>query len=98
MINFRKLRQDFSSNVLKEGKELFEKRCVTCAKVLQLDTSIIKLGCRVQGAFDNFYESEIEIDRTESIAIDSNCDCSYSFDCQHIAASLFYLEEKKESV
>lgn len=94
MLNFRKLRQDFPSNVLKEGKQLFEKECVISAKVLLLDAKIIRLGCSIKGAFDNLYESEIEINRIESIAIDSNCDCTYSFDCQHIAAILFYLEEK----
>lgn len=94
MLNFRKLRQDFPANVLKEGKQLFEKQSIINAKVILLDSSIIRLGCRVKGAFENLYESEIEIDRIESIAIDSNCDCTHNFDCQHIAALLYYLEEK----
>lgn len=94
MLNFRKLRQDFPSNVLKEGKQLFEKQCVTGAKIVLLEPEVIRLACRVKGAFDHLYESEIEINRIESIAIDSNCDCTYNFDCQHIAALLFYLEEK----
>lgn len=92
MINFRKLRQDFSSNILKEGKELFEKNSILQAKILHLDGNIVRLAARVKGAFENIYECEIEIDRHESMAIDSNCDCPYTFDCQHIAAFLFYLE------
>jgi len=94
MLNFRKLRQDFPSGVLKEGKHLFEQKCIVSAKVVQLDVETIRLDCRVKGSFENLYESEIEIDRIESMAIDSNCDCTYNYDCQHIAALLFYLEEK----
>lgn len=92
MLNFRKLRQDFSSAILKEGKELFDKLCVASAKILHLDGNSIRLSSRVKGAFDNVYECEIEIDRSESAAVDSNCDCTYTYDCQHIAALLYYLE------
>lgn len=92
MLNFRKLRQDFSSNILKEGKDLFDNNAVVGAKILHLDGSSIRLSSRVKGAFENVYESEIEIDRTESSAVDSNCDCTYTYDCQHIAALLYFLE------
>ena len=44
------------------------------------------------GSFDNCYESELEIDRNESVMIDSDCDCSYKYDCQHLAAVLLHLE------
>lgn len=98
MLNFRKLRQDFSSAILKEGKELHDKKLVASAKILHVDGNTIRLSCRVRSFFDNVYESEIEIDRKESIAVDSNCDCSYSYDCQHIAASLFYLEEHFDKI
>lgn len=92
MLNFRKLRQDFSSNILKEGKELFDKQSVVGAKILHLDGGSLRLSARVRGAFENIYECEIEIDRNESIAVDSNCDCTYTYDCQHIAALSYYLE------
>jgi len=98
MLNFRKLRQDFASSILKEGKELYDKKLVLSAKILHLDGKSIRLSCRVRSLFDNVYESEIEIDRKESIAIDSNCDCSYSYDCQHIVASLFHLEERFDEI
>ena len=98
MLNFRKLRQDFSSNILKEGKELFDNEAVVGAKILHLDTSSIRLSSRVRGAFENVYESEVEIDRNESIAIDSNCDCTYTYDCQHIAAVLYYLENNLNEI
>lgn len=98
MINFRKLRQDFSSNILKEGKELHEKRKVISAKLLRLDGTSLKVAGRVLGQYDNCYESEIEINRTECETVDSNCDCPYNYDCQHIAALLFYLEENIDKI
>ncbi|MGD2170154.1 MAG: DEAD/DEAH box helicase [Chlamydiota bacterium] len=98
MLNFRKLKQDFSSNILKEGRELKEKKKVVFAKILKVDNDSIRLGAKVMGNYDNTYESEIEIDRFESQAIHSNCDCSYRYDCQHLAALLFYLEEKMDSL
>ena len=96
MLNFRKLKQDFSSNILKEGKDLHEKSKVVSAKILRLDNDTIRLGARVLGNFENSYESEIEIDRFESQTIHSNCDCTYRYDCQHLAALVFFLEEKMD--
>jgi hypothetical protein len=93
MLNFRKLRQDFSATVLKDGKKLHEQGQVVQAKLLGLTGKTLKVGASVRGAFDHVYESEIEIDRNESEAIDSNCDCSYKYDCQHLAAVLCHLEE-----
>lgn len=93
MLNFRKLRQDFSSTILKQGKDLYEKKMVTTAKLLHIDSSVLRLSGSISGSFSNNYESEIEIDRDDSSTIDSNCDCPYSYDCQHLAALLFHLEE-----
>jgi SNF2 family DNA or RNA helicase len=98
MINFRKLRQDFSSNITKEGKDLFDKQKVVSAKLVHLDGKIMRVSGRVLGQYDNCYESEIEIDRQECEAIDSDCDCPYNYDCQHIAALLFYLEENIDKI
>lgn len=92
MLNFRKLRQDFSNSILKEGKELHDKKSVIDAKILFFDAKHLRISSRVKGAFENVYESEIEIDRMESTAVDSNCDCTYTYDCQHIAALLYFLE------
>ena len=50
------------------------------------------------GQYDNCYESEIEIDRLECETRDSNCDCPYNYDCQHLAALIFYLEENLDSI
>lgn len=98
MLNFRKLKQDFASGIIKEGKELYEKQKVVSAKLLHLDAKVMRLSGRVLGQFDNCYESEIEIDRVECEAIDSNCDCPYNYDCQHLAALLFYLEEHIDEI
>jgi hypothetical protein len=98
MLNFRKLKQDFAPAILKEGKELYDKTMVASAKILNLDTNRLRLNCRVRGNFDNVYESEIEIDRFESRVLDSNCDCTYNYDCQHLAAFLFYLEDHLDEI
>lgn len=98
MLNFRKLRQDFSSSILKEGKELHEKKSVIDAKILLFDAKHLRISSRVKGIFENVYESEIEIDRQESMAVDSNCDCTYTYDCQHIAALLYFLEENLNEI
>ncbi len=98
MLNFRKLKQDFSSNIVKEGKDLYDRQKVVSAKLLHLDAKMMRVSAKVQGQFDNYYESEIEIDRQECEAIDSDCDCPYNYDCQHLAALLFYLEEHIDKI
>ena len=98
MLNFRKLKQDFSSTIVKEGKDLFDKQKVVSAKLLHLDGKTMRVSARVLGQYDNCYESEIEIDRNECATIDSDCDCPYNFDCQHLAAVLFYLEDNIDKI
>lgn len=93
MLNFRKLKQDYSSSVLKEGKTAYSKGSILSAKIVKLNPQNVRLSFRVMGNFDHAYQCEIEIDRNASTAIDSDCDCSYKYDCQHLASVLFYLEE-----
>lgn len=98
MLNFRKLKQDFSSNIVKEGKDLYDRQKVVAAKLLHLDNKTMRISAKVQGQYDNCYESEIEIDRLECETIESDCDCPYNYDCQHLAAVLFYLEEHIDKI
>lgn len=98
MLNFRKIKQDFSSSILKDGKTLFDQRKVVFAKIIRLDADTVRLHAKVIGNFENTYESELEIDRFESETIHSNCDCPYRYDCQHLAALIFFLEEKMDSL
>ncbi len=98
MLNFRKLKQDFSSAILKEGKQLHEKEKVVQAKVIRFDKDTIRFNAKILGNYDNTYESEIEIDRFESETVHSNCDCPYRYDCQHLAALIFHLEAKIDSL
>lgn len=92
MLNFRKLKQEFSPSILKDGRILHDKHAVISAKIVKLSAQTVRLRCRVSGNFDNTYQCEIEINRKDSIAIDSDCDCPYKYDCQHLAAFLFHLE------
>ena len=98
MLNFRKLRQDFSSAILKEGRQLFERNKIVSAKIIKLDNDVIRFNSRILGNFENTYESEIEVDRFESQAVHTNCDCPSRFDCQHLAALIFFLEEKIDAL
>ncbi len=98
MLNFRKLKQDIPPGILKEGKALFDKKMVISAKIIKLQSNNVRISCLVTGSFDNTYQSEIEIERRESILVDSDCDCPYKYDCSHLAAILFYLEEHFDSI
>lgn len=98
MLNFRKLKQDYSPSIVKEGKMLFDKGMVVSGKIVNLSTHSVRLHCRVLGGFENTYQCEIEIDRKQSTTIDSDCDCTYKYDCQHLSAVLFYLEEKFDEI
>ena len=72
MLNFRKLKQDFSSMLLQEGKALHDQKKVLSAKIIRLDEDTIKFHAKVMGGYENTYESEIEIDRFESDTVHSN--------------------------
>ncbi len=98
MLNFRKLRQDFSSAILKEGRHLFEKNKILMAKIIKLDNEAIRFSSKILSNYDSTYESEIEVDRFESTAVHTNCDCPSRYDCQHLAALIFFLEEKIDSL
>jgi SNF2 family DNA or RNA helicase len=98
MLNFRKLRQEFASGIVKEGKDLFDKQKVVSAKILHLDHRVVRISGRIQGQYENHYESEIEIDRVDCETVDSDCDCPYNYDCQHLAALIFYLEERLDEI
>ncbi|MCE5319370.1 MAG: DEAD/DEAH box helicase [Parachlamydia sp.] len=98
MLNFRKLKQDYSPAILNEGRHLYQKKLVEAAKIIKLNPQVVRLSCRVQGTYDNTYTCELEIDRRESSTLDSDCDCPYKYDCQHLAAVLFYLEEQFDSI
>ena len=96
VLNFRRLKQDFSSSILKEGRDLEEK--VASAKILSVDSEVVRISAAVEGNFDNCHCCEVEIDRCASELVDSNCDCTYSYDCQHLAAVLFFLERRLDEL
>lgn len=98
MLNVRKLKQDFSQNVLKEGKKLFDEKKVFSAQIIHLGSSTVRISAKIRGQFENSYQSEIEIDRIVCQTIDSDCDCPYQYDCQHLAALLFYLEKNLDEM
>lgn len=98
MLNFRKLRQDYAPAVVKEGKMLFDRGSVQTAKILNLSEDSVRLLSKVAGQFNHTYTCEVEIDRTASSVIDSDCDCPSKYDCLHQAALLYHLEENLEDL
>ena len=50
MLNFRKLKQDFSSTIVKEGKDLYDKQKVVSAKLLHLDAKMMRISAKVLGS------------------------------------------------
>ena len=71
---------------------------VVSAKILKMSAQTVRLSCRVAGNYDNTYHCEIEIDRRESMTTDSDCDCPHKYDCHHLAAFIFYLEDHFEEI
>ena len=92
MLNFRRLKQDYSPAVLKDGKALLDKEMVASSKVASLSGQKVRLKGKVLSPYDNTYNCEIEVDMASSSIIDSDCDCPNKYDCQHLAALLFHLE------
>jgi SNF2 family DNA or RNA helicase len=93
MLNFRRIKQDFSQSVVKDGKKLFDDEMILNAKIVAFDKEKIKVSSEVKGAYENNYTCEIEIDQNKSEVIDSDCDCPYTYDCQHLAGLVCHLEK-----
>lgn len=98
MINYRKLKKDLSPNILKEGQSLYKKEMVRSVRITSLAADVVQLSCSVLGNYENTYSIEIEINRRDSCVMDSDCDCPYNYDCQHLAAVLFYLEDHFDEI
>lgn len=93
MLNFRRLKQDFSPSLLKEGKALHDKGAVTQAKIVALSAHNVRITSEIEGSFEHMYHCDIEIDLGDSTFVDSDCNCPQEFDCQHLAALVFFLEK-----
>lgn len=98
LLNFRKMKHEFSPQILRDGKTLHEKTAVKEARLIQFAEKTIKISAQVAGSYANAYTCEIEIDRHESEILDSNCDCPHHYDCLHLACLLFYLEENFDAL
>lgn len=98
MINFRKLLHDFASQALKEGKQLFESGHVGSIHLVALSGSQLKFRFSVEGGFQHEYKGEIEIDPHASEMIYGECDCSKHYDCEHVAAACYKLEDSYDQI
>lgn len=98
MINFRKLLHDFASQALKEGKQLFESGHVGSIQLVSLSDSQLKFKFSVEGGFQHQYKGEIEIDPHASEMIYGECDCSKHYDCEHVAAACYKLDNAYDQI
>src|SRR5574338_748009 len=98
LLNFRKMKHDFSPQILREGKTLFDKAAVVSAQIAQFIDKSVKVSGQVTGSYGNNYTCEIEIDRNESEILDSNCDCPHNSDCLHLACLILHLEQHFEAL
>ncbi len=98
MLNFRKLKHDFSPALLKEGKAIYERQGVLEAKIIELTPRSVRINGKVAGSFDHHYSCEVELNLEDSTFVDSDCDCPNQFDCQHLAALTFYMENHYDTL
>ena len=93
ILNFRKMRDDFSPAVLKEGRALFEKGGCIGARIASYISQQFVIEAKVMGHFKDVHACSIEVNRSESELTYSTCDCTQGVDCLHLACLLFFLEE-----
>ena len=93
VLNFRKMRHDFSPAVLKGGRALFQKGGRVQARIASYTEGQMLIEASVIGHYDDEHQCSLEIQRSESEVSFSSCDCNQGVDCHHIACLLFFLEE-----
>ena len=98
VLNFRKMRHDFSPSVLKEGKSLYEKGGCVGARIASYSAQQFVIEAHVIGHFQDTHVCSIDVDRAESEVTYSTCDCTQGVDCLHLACLLFFLEEHFHSM
>lgn len=98
VLNFRKMRHEFSPASLKEGKVLYDKGGCLGARVSSCTARQVVVEAKVMGHFQDVHVCSIEIDRIESAIAISSCDCTLGVDCQHLSCLLYFLEEHFHSL
>lgn len=98
IVNFRKMKHDFASQILRDGKDLYEKKGLKTVTLVEFGTKSLKVRAEVAGVWANAYACTIEIDRLESEIVDSHCACPDHYDCIHLACLIFHLEEHLETL
>lgn len=91
-LNLRKLKAEFTPAILKDGKLLFEKKSVvSCSSKHQKGSLLV--SAHVKGQWDDSHACRLEFRLSDVSLVDSECDCPQKFECQHLAALFFFLEE-----
>ncbi|MFA6916094.1 MAG: SNF2-related protein [Parachlamydiales bacterium] len=98
MLNFRKLKHDFSPALLKEGKGIYDRQGILEAKIAELTPHRVRLAGKITGSFEHNYACELEVNLDDSTLADSECNCPNPFDCQHLAALIFFMEHSYDKL
>jgi SNF2 family DNA or RNA helicase len=102
MLNYRKLKQEFSPQVIKEAQMLADKDAVQHVSILDFDKELIKVQASVQTGLQSPHTINVEIDRVHSEIIDSVCDNSSTFSSHQKAicesALVVYLEKNLDKI
>lgn len=92
-LNFRKLRHEFPSQTLKDGKTLLEKKGVSLQESSVEKGQELVVKAEVKGSWGEKHTCLLVINTQDTSLQDSSCDCPQKFECQHLACLVMFLEE-----
>lgn len=92
MLNFRKIKQEFSTHLLQKGQQAVDSSLLSNVKFDLISKEYIKASCNFNtDAVD--IQTNIEFKNDDSSISDSHCSCGSKSDCQHIVALSIYIEK-----
>lgn len=92
ILNFRKIKQEFSNSLIKKGKTLLDSYTIESIKLASVQEDSINIDCKFS-IESSMIRTAIEFDKHDSSILDSTCSCGTSSDCHHISALAIYLED-----
>lgn len=100
MLNFRKIRQEFSNSLLQKGQETINQGLINKVKFNKICDDITKVEClfRIEENSEKTINTKIEFDNLDSSIIDSYCSCGAVVDCKHIVGLALYIEKNFQNI
>lgn len=97
ILNFRKIRQEFSIALLEKGQSFVDTYTTSSVKLMSIQEDTIKISCKFN-VNKHFVSTSIEFDKNDSSILDSTCSCGASADCLHLTALSIYLEKNFKNI